>query len=140
MNAAVKAELEPVALRPRFRKGAKHPRSLGTAPLTIAERKEVAELEAELRAAGAYRPMPRTRAECPPPGTPCPHVRCRFHLALDVAASGAVKVAHADPVDVVNLAAMRETCALVVADRAAAQQAVTGLEKVGQLMGLSLEG
>lgn len=35
----------------------------------------------------AEHPRPAVRGECPPPGEPCPHVSCRYHLAIDVAPS-----------------------------------------------------
>jgi hypothetical protein len=118
----------------QIRKGPKHPRSLGTAPLTRAEREEVAELEAQLRAEGAYQPMPRTRGECPPAGTVCPHIKCGHHLALHIARSGAVKVTFYRPVDVVDLEAMPATCSLQVADQGPHTYAA-----IGRFMDLTLE-
>lgn len=123
---------ELVQIRTPYRP--KHRRSMGTAPLTRAERAEVAELEAQLRAAGPYEPTPRTRAECPPAGTACPHIKCRHHLAIDVARSGAVKVSRLRPIDIVDLAAMPETCSLEVADQGPHTYTATA-----KLMDVSLE-
>ena len=40
---------------------------------------------------GCAPPMPRTRAECVDGPRPCPHVRCRYHLALEVGGDGAIR-------------------------------------------------
>lgn len=132
------AELVQIRQRLPHRKPpyiAKRRRSLGTGRLTPAERAEVAELDAQLRAEGAYQPMPKTRGECPPAGTPCPHLRCRYHLGLSVLESGAVAVAFYDgPVDVIDLAGMAETCSLHVADEGKHTYAATG-----RLMGFTIE-
>lgn len=95
----------------------------GCAPLTPAE--------AALR--------PRTRADCLPGGTnearPCPWAGCRYHLGVDVnPATGSAKL-HIHPDD---LASVPETCALDVADRAAAEGGLT-LEQVGEALGLTRE-
>jgi hypothetical protein len=35
---------------------------------------------------------PETRADCPPPSSPCPHVGCRFNTYLDVGADGTLTI------------------------------------------------
>jgi hypothetical protein len=63
----------------RHRAGAK-PMSMGTSGLTQQEREELAGIEAEL--GGTRFGPPRTLGDCLP--GPCPHVSCRYHLAIDV--------------------------------------------------------
>ena len=80
---------------------------------------------------GQHAERPRTRAECPPPGEPCPWVSCKHHLYLDVNdRTGSVKINFPD-LEVWELA---EPCALDVADRGG----IT-LEEVGALMNLTRE-
>jgi hypothetical protein len=74
-NLRWKSALSPVGKRAR---------SLGGQPLTRAERRELAEIEAELKAAGIYATRPRTLAECPPATECCPWASCRHHLAVEV--------------------------------------------------------
>lgn len=72
---------------------------------------------------------PRTRGECEHGPRPCPWVRCRYHLGIDVSASGGIRIPHSgDPI------ALRETCALDVAARGGRT-----LEEVGELVGLTRE-
>jgi hypothetical protein len=73
---------------------------------------------------------PKTRADCSASPRPCPWVSCRYHLYLEVTASGSLKLLspHLDVLE------MTETCALDVADRGG-----TTLKKVGELFGVSLE-
>jgi len=76
---------------------------------------------------------PRTRGEC---GSerPCPWVGCRYHLRLDVLASGeGVRVNRSD----VETESMAETCALDVADARGAEGAT--LDEVGELVGITRE-
>lgn len=79
-------------------------------------------------------PRPATRGDCLPGGwneaRPCPFVRCKYALYLDVSASGAVKFnfPHLDPDEI------PETCALDVADRGGAT-----LEEVGEFMAIVRE-
>jgi len=64
--------------------------------------------------AAAIGPMPRTRGECRGGPRPCPWVRCKWHLYLDVdPATGAMRVAFPD----LEPWELDETCALDVADR-----------------------
>lgn len=80
---------------------------------------------------GQHAERPRTRAECPPPGEPCPWVSCKHHLYLDVnERTGSIKLNFPD-LEVWELA---ESCALHVADR----YGIT-LEEVGALMNLTRE-
>lgn len=55
---------------------------------------------------------PRTRGDCVNGARPCPWASCKHHLALDVKATGAIRLAmgHED------VAEMVETCSLDVAD------------------------
>lgn len=74
--------------------------------------------------------MPRTRGDCKEAVRPCPWVRCRFHLYLDVRADRVVRVNFADrePTD------MLATCALDLAE-----DGPRTLEQVAGLMGMSKE-
>lgn len=63
--------------------------------------------------------LPTTRAECIDGPRPCPHVTCRYHIWPD-AKKGT------------RLEAMRETCALDVADRGG----VT-LPELGEILGVT---
>ena len=112
----------------RLRAGAR-PRSLGLAPLTAGERRELAADERALRAAGVALRRPRTLAECRP--GPCPWVGCRYHLAIDVdPVSGRMKLNFPH----LEVWQMAETCAL----RAAARGGLS-LEQVGRLTNLAQE-
>jgi hypothetical protein len=76
---------------------------------------------------------PATRAECEPGGwnvaRPCPFVGCRYHLMLDVSLeTGHIKHSAAD------INAMRETCAIDVAERGGLT-----LDEVGHLIGVTRE-
>lgn len=76
-------------------------------------------------------PMPRTRGECEGGCRPCPYVRCKFNLYLDVnATTGSVKVNFPD----VEVWEMGESCVLDVADRGG----IT-LEDVGAIMNVTRE-
>lgn len=81
---------------------------------------------------------PTTRGEClqgEGAQRPCPWVTCRWNLALDVnPRSGAVKINYPTPEGDVDWSAMRESCALDVADRGPAT-----LEDVGEIVGLVRE-
>jgi hypothetical protein len=68
------------------------------------------------------RVLPATRGECKDGPRPCPLVSCRFHLLLDVSKDG--RLCRTIPFDenapesiLEALSAMRETCALDVADQ-----------------------
>lgn len=67
---------------------------------------------AELAAADLARP--KIRAHCEDAPRPCPFVSCRYHLAFEVARNGSLWMPHGEEPD---LEAMRDTCALDVADR-----------------------
>ncbi len=93
--------------------------------LTKEERRELSDLEHEVR--GLSRPQ--TRAQC---GTerPCPWVSCRYHLAIDVnPRTGGVQLNYQE-----DLSEMRESCALDVAE-----QGGLTLEAVGALLGVTRE-
>lgn len=81
---------------------------------------------------------PRTRAEClrgENAERPCPYVSCKWHLALDVSPrSGAIKINKPTPDGEIDWDAMRETCALDVADRGG-----DTLEAVGDMVGITRE-
>ena len=86
---------------------------------------------------------PKTRGDCCPSdeggnhARPCPYVSCKFHLLLDVTRSGSLKVNWpAESLDgiVENLATMKETCALDVADRGEMT-----LEDIGGLLNVTRE-
>lgn len=62
--------------------------------------------------------FPRTRGECEAGPRPCPHVRCKYHLAKDIKGTPT----------------HRHTCALDVAARGPHT-----LEEVGQILGVTRE-
>ena len=57
--------------------------------------------------------MPKTRADCKNAVRPCPFIRCKWHLAIDVSPSGTVK----ENFPGMTIDEMPETCALDVADK-----------------------
>jgi len=76
-------------------------------------------------------PLPPTRAHCADLPRPCPHVRCRWHLYLDVhPRTGSLKLNFPD----LEVEDMAESCALDVADRGGAT-----LEEVGAILNLTRE-
>jgi len=61
---------------------------------------------AELRDANAMLSnRPKTRADCPSPGTPCPYLSCKHHLWVDLSASGM-------PTESPAFGDVKNTCAL----------------------------
>ncbi len=75
--------------------------------------------------------MPRTRAECAKAPRPCPFVRCKFNLYLDVNPdTGSIKLNHPD----LEPGEMMNSCALDIADRQGAT-----LEEVGAVMNMTRE-
>jgi hypothetical protein len=93
---------------------------------TQAERREAAERTRALDEL-QEQPRPRTRGECQDGPRPCPWAGCRYHLLLDVTHAGSLKIHH-DP------ESAAESCALDLAD-----QGVTTLEAIGELMGITRE-
>ena len=77
---------------------------------------------------------PRVRADCEQGGSnaerPCPFVSCRHHLALDITRLGGLKINFPDR----EVEALKETCALDVADRGGAI-----LEEVAAYMNVTRE-
>ena len=133
-----------------------HQRKVGR-PKTLNGRLPLFEEEATAYPRNAHRP--RTRGDCAPaedpevqagevPGAPaakaagnhcrpCPWISCKYHLAIDVTKNGSLKVNWpADSLDgiVNNLAAMKETCALDVAERGEMT-----LEDIGALLNVTRE-
>ena len=85
---------------------------------------------------------PRTRGDCANSPRPCPWVSCRYSLFLEVTPDGLLKLNFPDR-EVSDLA---DTCALDVADRAAASRSevpddhgALGLREVGAFLGIGLE-
>lgn len=78
-------------------------------------------------------PRPKSRSECRGGPRPCPWVGCRFHLAIDVKANGAI-VRNFPGRDFDEIP---QTCALDVAD-AADPDGIT-LTEVGMMLGLTRE-
>ena len=91
-------------------------------------RQEVAELEPYPE----WAERPRRRRDCENDARPCPFVSCRYHLYLDVVASGNVKLNFPD-LEVWELA---QTCALDVAD---GNRDGLPLDDVGDLMNITRE-
>lgn len=56
--------------------------------------------------------LPRTRAECVDAPRPCLHLGCKYHLALEVAPTGSLRIVFPD----VDPTEMPASCALDVAD------------------------
>ena len=75
-------------------------------------------------------PRPKTRADCINGIRPCPFVRCRYHLYLDVTPNNSIKVNFPN----VNVWEMSETCTLDVADSGG-----VGLREVAKIMNISSE-
>lgn len=73
---------------------------------------------------------PRRRGDCENGERPCPWVSCKWHLYLDVKASGSIKL-NFPTLEVDELA---ETCALDVADRGG-----SSLDSVGDALNLTRE-
>jgi hypothetical protein len=79
-------------------------------------------------------PMPATRGECIDGPRPCPWVRCRMHLMLDVnPETGSIRLNHR------ALELMPETCALDVADQVYRGDIEGTLELIGPLLRVSRE-
>jgi hypothetical protein len=91
-------------------------------------RKEAADLEPYPE----WADRPRRRADCENEARPCPFVSCRYHLYLDVAPSGNIKLNHPG----LEVWDMAQTCALDVADF---NPEGLPLEEVGDLMNLTRE-
>lgn len=90
---------------------------------------ELAVLQAEN--AGAPDEFPRTRGDCELAARPCPFVRCKHHLFLDIhPTSGSMKLNFPD----IEPDQMGESCSLDVAERGG-----TSLELVGEYMNLTRE-
>lgn len=117
---------------PRKRKRAVRARTISVKRMAKRDLELGRALYPEEETAGVVRP--RHRADCREGVRPCPFVSCVHHLYLDVSAqSGAIKVNFPD-VDVTEMEALAETCALDVADR----QGVT-LEEVADAMNITRE-
>ncbi len=160
-----KRSLENLIARPSVaRKGRAGPRtrSLGSTPITRAEREELVEIEAALAADGVTLGPPRTFGLCPP--GPCARASCRHNLRLDVVPNRLghpgdrrrtpllVKLAHPDR----DVDQMIATCSLRVATLAAIRrdpppathgkrrgepgtQPVMSLDEIGEILGVSIE-
>lgn len=133
------AKAAPAAQRPRkpspvrkittptSKRGSGHRRTVTLHPKRIAAR--LVELGAVIHPAwiNESAPMPRTRGECESrgigrPGSPCPYVRCKHHLAINVnASSGSITLTAphelvGDGVPDLDLDAMSHTCSLTAAN------------------------
>lgn len=75
---------------------------------------------------------PKTRGDCVDSPRPCPWVSCREHLALDVSATGSIKMNFPG----LEVWQMNETCALDVVDR---YKGGAPLLVVAAAMGLSFD-
>jgi hypothetical protein len=88
------------------------------------------EMKEDLLEAGSPTP-PKTRGDCERGERPCPWVRCKFHLYLDVnPETGSIKLNFPD----LEVWELPESCALDVADRGGAI-----LEDIGGLINLTRE-
>jgi Sigma-70, region 4 len=140
-------ESRPRAMRPETEN---RPMSLGVAPLSLAERREVAEIEAELAREGISTARPRQLSECPPAGRPCGFASCRHSLLVEIVPierTGVAAVKLNWPG--VDVDALEETCSLHAASRFARRQrtfpingrlqVLASTEEVGRLLNLSPE-
>lgn len=109
----------------RSNRRASRPTTINTARLS---RRELEEGRRAYPDTGHARPQ--TRADCARAIRPCPFVGCRYHLALDVAANGSIKLNFPG----VELGEMPATCALDVADEGGAS-----LEEVAVALNLTRE-
>ena len=75
---------------------------------------------------------PQTRADCQRVKRPCCFVGCRFNLFLDTLPEGGIHFTKSE--DVFDIAGMRQSCALDVADRGP-----LSLDDIGELEGLTRE-
>lgn len=100
--------------------------------LSRAEQREVEEMKTQ-RSLHVLRPQ--TRGDCIDTPRPCPWVTCQYHLYIDVSAgSGSLKINFPGRSVHVALRAMKDTCALDVADRGGMT-----LEDVGTRLNVSME-
>jgi len=105
------------------RKGAR-PRTRLARRLTKEEKKLSIQLEQWMN-----EDMPKTRAECNYGHRPCPYVRCRYNLFLEVKPNGAISGNwKCDPSE------MHESCALDLAERGGHT-----LDQVGEYLNLTRE-
>lgn len=104
------------------RKGAR-PKTRLAKRLTKEERRQSCLLEPWMN-----EKMPATRAECKYGERPCPYVRCRYHLALEVKSNGSLSENFNDVFE------MEETCALDIAERGE-----NTLEYIGERMNITRE-
>lgn len=110
-------------------------RARETRSVTIScKRLSKAELDADRHAyPEPSQPLPEGREACVGGPRPCPMVRCRYHLAIDVSPkTGAIKLNFPD----LEIWEMPETCALDVADR---NPDGMPLEDVGKYVNLTRE-
>jgi len=118
-------------------------RAMSLGPLESAEKKELAEIEAELAHEGVDTKRPKTLEQCPPDDAPCPFASCRHSLLADPGA-GVVKLTWPGR-DIEELA---ETCSLRSARRFAIRaksfprtrrdlQVVASTDEVGAALNLS---
>lgn len=78
----------------------------------------------------ARRPMPATRADCANIPRPCPHVRCKYNLYLDVLDDGVIRYNFPG----LEPGEMKESCVLDLAER----DGMT-LEEIGHAINLTRE-
>lgn len=140
-------ESHPRVMRPETEN---RPQSLGTSPLSQAEVRELAEIEAELAHEGIATARPRQLSECPPPGRPCGFASCRHSLLVEIVpierTGNAVVKLNWPGVDVAEL---EETCSLRAASRFARRQrtfpingrlqVLASTEEVARLLNLTPE-
>lgn len=88
----------------------------------------VVDLELEKLRRELEEARPRTRAECEGGARPCPFISCRYHLYLDITASGSLRLNFPG----LELEDLVETCALDVAERGGAN-----LAELGRLLNLT---
>lgn len=96
-------------------------RAVAAESLTAEEEAAFADLDAA---------RPRVRADCEGGPRPCPFVSCRYHLYLDVTATGGVKLNYPER----EVWELEHTCALDLAD-----QGGLTLEAVGAALQLTRE-
>lgn len=127
---------------PRKMRGWARPQSLGSSPLTMAERAELHALEDDLREEGVFDERPRKWSECQDSEGPCGWVSCRANLYLEVLANP--RDPSRPPTVKLNFPGkdideLEETCAIRVGQRLQELRETMSQEEVGQLLNLTHE-
>jgi hypothetical protein len=119
-------------------------KTIAAKPMTEREAVEARNLGLFEEPIEAFGPRPQTRGDCLPGGNnearPCPYASCRYHLAINVAEDGALKIVFptvdGQDVDWDNLPA---SCALDVADEVALSGEGPTVDQAGRYLNIMEE-